>query len=75
MFVDDEEDRLVLVVVDVIGRETISDDELCDWIDAFGSWLADQVGRVRPAGTGGGGQPQAVRAHAAPRPVLAGPPP
>ena len=49
MFVDDEEDRLVLVVVDVIGRETISDDELCDWIDAFGSWLAGQGGAFDPA--------------------------
>ena len=48
VFVDDEEDRLVLVVVDVIGRETIGDDELCDWIDAFGSWLADQVGEFDP---------------------------
>jgi len=41
VFVDDEEDRLVLVVVDVIGRDTIDDDELVDWIDRFGSWLAD----------------------------------
>src|SRR4051794_21530165 len=36
VFVDDEEDRLVLVVVDVIGRETIDDDELSRWIDGFG---------------------------------------
>ena len=49
VFVDDEEDRLVLVVVDVIGRETISDDELCDWMDAFGSWLAGQGGAFDPA--------------------------
>jgi len=48
VFVDDEEDRLVLVVVDVIGRETISDDELCDWIDRFGSWLAGQSGSFDP---------------------------
>ena len=48
VFVDDEEDRLVLVVVDVIGRETIGDDELCDWIDRFGSWLADQTGSFDP---------------------------
>ena len=48
VFVDDEEDRLVLVVVDVIGRETVSDDELCDWIDRFGSWLADQTGSFEP---------------------------
>jgi len=41
VFVDDEEDRLALVVVDVLGRETIGDDELCDWIDRFGSWLAE----------------------------------
>ena len=75
VFVDDEEDRLVLVVVDVIGRETISDDELCDWIDTFGSWLAGRAGRVRPGVARGGRQPQAVRPHAAPRPVLAGPPP
>ena len=49
VFVDDEEDRLVLVVVDVIGRETISDDELCDWIDTFGSWLAGRAGAFDPA--------------------------
>ncbi len=49
VFIDDEEDRLVLVVVDVIGRETIGDDELCDWIDTFGSWLADQTGSFDPA--------------------------
>jgi hypothetical protein len=49
VFVDDEEDRLVLVVVDVLGRETISDDELCDWIDSFGSWLAGQRGAFDPA--------------------------
>ena len=49
VFVDDEEDRLVLVVVDAIGRETINDDELCDWIDTFGSWLADQSGAFDPA--------------------------
>jgi hypothetical protein len=49
VFVDDEEDRLVLVVVDVIGRETIDDDELCDWIDRFGSWLAGRVGQFDPA--------------------------
>ena len=49
VFVDDEEDRLVLVVVDVIGRETIDDDELCDWIDAFGSWLAGRSGAFDPA--------------------------
>ena len=48
VFVDDEEDRLVLVVVDVIGRETIGDDELCDWIDRFGSWLAEQTGSFDP---------------------------
>ena len=48
VFIDDEEDRLVLVVVDVIGRETIGDDELCDWIDRFGSWLADQAGSFDP---------------------------
>ncbi|CAN5856935.1 hypothetical protein BH18ACT2_BH18ACT2_21370 [soil metagenome] len=41
VFVDDEEDRLVLVVVDVLGRDTIGDDELVDWIDRLGSWLAD----------------------------------
>ena len=49
VFVDDEEDRLVLVVVDVIGRETISDDELGDWIDTFGSWLAGRSGAFDPA--------------------------
>ena len=49
VFVDDEEDRLVLVVVDVIGRETIGDDELCDWIDTFGSWLAGRTGAFDPA--------------------------
>jgi hypothetical protein len=49
VFVDDEEDRLVLVVVDVIGRETISDDELGDWIDTFGSWLAGRAGAFDPA--------------------------
>ena len=49
VFVDDEEDRLVLVVVDVIGRETIGDDELCDWIDTFGSWLAGRAGAFDPA--------------------------
>ena len=49
VFVDDEEDRLVLVVVDVIGRETISDDELSDWIDTFGSWLAGRSGAFDPA--------------------------
>ena len=49
VFVDDEEDRLVLVVVDVIGRETIGDDELCDWIDTFGSWLAGRSGAFDPA--------------------------
>ncbi len=49
VFIDDEEDRLVLVVVDVIGRETISDDELSDWIDAFGSWLAGRNGAFDPA--------------------------
>jgi Protein of unknown function (DUF2785) len=48
VFVDDEEDRLVLVVVDVIGRETIGDDELCDWIDRFGSWLAAEAGSFDP---------------------------
>jgi hypothetical protein len=46
-FVDD--DHLVLVVVDVIGRETIGDDELVDWIDRFGSWLADHAaGSLEP---------------------------
>jgi hypothetical protein len=49
VFVDDEQDRLVLVVVDVIGRETISDDELCDWIDHFGEWLAGRNGAFDPA--------------------------
>ncbi len=49
VFVDDEEDRLVLVVVDVIGRETIGDDELSDWIDMFGSWLAGRAGLLDPA--------------------------
>jgi len=49
VFIDDEEDRLVLVVVDVIGRETISDDELSDWIDTFGSWLASRNGAFDPA--------------------------
>jgi hypothetical protein len=49
VFVDDEEDRLVLVVVDVIGRETTSDDELSDWIDLFGSWLAGRAGLFDPA--------------------------
>jgi hypothetical protein len=48
VFVDDEEDRLVLVVVDVIGRETIGDDELCDWIDRFGSWLAGRTSEFDP---------------------------
>lgn len=48
VFVDDEEDRLVLVVVDVIGRETIGDDELCDWIDHFGSWLAGRTAEFDP---------------------------
>ena len=41
VFIDDEEDRLVLVVVDVLGRDTIADDALVDWIDRFGSWLAE----------------------------------
>ncbi len=49
VFVDDEEDRLVLVVVDVLGRETIDDDELCDWIDGFGSWLAGRLDQFDPA--------------------------
>ena len=49
VFVDDEEDRLVLVVVDVIGRDTISDDDLCDWMDTFGSWLAGRAGVFDPA--------------------------
>ena len=49
VFVDDEEERLVLVVVDVIGRETISDDELSQWIDTFGSWLAERTGAFDPA--------------------------
>jgi hypothetical protein len=49
VFVDDEEDRLVLVVVDVIGRESISDDDLCDWMDTFGSWLAGRAGVFDPA--------------------------
>jgi Protein of unknown function (DUF2785) len=49
VFVDDEEERLVLVVVDVIGRETIGDDELSDWIDVFGSWLAGRAGMFDPA--------------------------
>jgi hypothetical protein len=49
VFVDDEEDRLVLVVVDVIGRETISDDELSEWIATFGSWLAGRAGAFDPA--------------------------
>ena len=39
----------MLVVVDVIGRETIGDDELCDWIDTFGSWLAGRTGSFDPA--------------------------
>ena len=43
IFVDDEEDRLVLVVVDVLGRETIGDGELVEWIDGFGSWLGEHV--------------------------------
>ena len=39
----------MLVVVDVIGRETISDDELVDWIDQYGSWLAEHgTGRFEP---------------------------
>ncbi len=41
VFIDDEEDRLVLVVVDVLGRDTVDDDALVDWIDRFGSWLAE----------------------------------
>jgi len=49
VFVDDEEDRLVLVVVDVIGRESISDDELSEWIARFGSWLANRAGAFDPA--------------------------
>ena len=49
VFVADEEDRLVLVVVDVIGRETISDDELAEWIDTFGSWLAGRNWAFDPA--------------------------
>jgi hypothetical protein len=48
VFVDDEEDRLVLVVVDVIGRETIDDDELSAWIGAYGSWLAGRDGLFDP---------------------------
>ncbi len=48
VFVDDEEDRLVLVVVDVIGRETIDDDELSAWIEAFGAWLAGREGAFDP---------------------------
>jgi hypothetical protein len=43
VFVDDEEDRLVLVVVDVLGRETISDAELVEWIEGFGTWLEEHV--------------------------------
>jgi hypothetical protein len=43
VFVDDEEDRLVLVVVDVLGRETIADVELVEWIEGFGSWLEEHV--------------------------------
>ena len=49
VFVDDEEDRLVLVVVDVLGRDTIDDDELVDWIDRFGSWLAANPTSSDPA--------------------------
>lgn len=48
VFVDDEEDRLVLVVVDVLGRDTIEDDELVDWIDRLGSWLADHPASSDP---------------------------
>jgi hypothetical protein len=43
VFVDDEEDRLVLVVVDVLGRETISDAELVEWVEGFGAWLEEHV--------------------------------
>jgi Protein of unknown function (DUF2785) len=43
VFKDDEEDRLVLVVVDVLGRETIGDAELVEWIDGFGSWLGEHT--------------------------------
>ena len=39
----------MLVVVDVIGRDTVSDDELAGWIAAFGSWLADRNGLFDPA--------------------------
>jgi hypothetical protein len=46
IFVDDEEDRLVLVVVDVLGRETIGDAELVEWIDGFGSWLGEHTDGV-----------------------------
>jgi hypothetical protein len=50
VFVDDEEDRLVLVVVDVLGRETIGDAELVEWIDGFGSWLDEHTdGAFDPA--------------------------
>jgi hypothetical protein len=49
VFIDDEEDRLVLVVVDVIGRDTVDDDELVDWIDRFGSWLAAHPTSSDPA--------------------------
>lgn len=48
VFIDDEEDRLVLVVVDVLGRETLDDDELVDWIDRLGSWLADHPVSAEP---------------------------
>jgi uncharacterized protein DUF2785 len=43
VFVDDEEDRLVLVVVDVLGRETISDAELVEWVEGFGAWLEEHA--------------------------------
>jgi hypothetical protein len=43
VFKDDEEDRLVLVVVDVLGRETIGDAELVEWIDGFGAWLGEHT--------------------------------
>ena len=40
----------MLVVVDVIGRETIGDDELCDWIDRSArGWPASPASFDPPA--------------------------
>ena len=75
VFVDDEEDRLVLVVVDV-HRPGDDQRRRAVRLDRRLRLVARRAGRgVRPGVAGRGGQPQALRAHAASRPVLAGAPP